>query len=648
MSIVQKLTEGIINRDLAQEGAALITKWENTGLLEGIGDDAKRNSMARLLENQAKELLRESSSMSGGDVEGFAAVAFPLVRRVFGSLIANDLVSVQPMSLPSGLIFFLDFTVSGEVGDNGTTNGRLGYPASTSLYGGGVVGSEITGGVSLASGGLPQQGPYALNNAYSSPTGSAVITALGTGGGAGARPRGSDIWRLVVSGVAGADNNATGSHDTAVNLGQLTQFDPDLSGSAVIVVEALLSNFDTATSPLNLDDLVAIQVSASAVAGDTAGTGFGRLGLSGTVGTPMTGVPVAGSTIGAVRLARRLTQFSSASNGGIVGDRSSTRLLFTFFSNINSAGGTALDARLPCSGAYARLSGGVTNWSWPERDVFSAAQGGSSNALGALVGSANWGLEGNPNIPEIDIKVDSVSVTAVTKKLKAKWTPELGQDLNAYHNLDAEVELTQILSEQIALEIDREIIEDLVRGSTGATRYWSRSPGQFVNRLTGQPADGGASPPDFTGNVSEWYETLIETINDVSAQIHRKTLRGAANFVVCGPEVANILEFTAGFRANVTADSDRGDAGAVKVGSLSKKFDVIVDPYFPRQLVLVGRRGSSFLESGYVYAPYVPLQTTPTIFGVEDFVPRKGVMTRYAKKMVRPDMYGLVIIRDIV
>ena len=114
-----------------------------------------------------------------------------------------------------------------------------------------------------------------------------------------------------------------------------------------------------------------------------------------------------------------------------------------------------------------------------------------------------------------------------------------------------------------------------------------------------------------------------------------------------GPEVANILEFTAGFRANVTADADRGDAGSVKVGSLSKKFDVMVDPYFPRNLILVGRRGSSFLESGYVYAPYVPLQTTPTIFGVEDFTPRKGVMTRYAKKMVRPDMYGLVVIRGM-
>ncbi len=270
-------------------------------------------------------------------------------------------------------------------------------------------------------------------------------------------------------------------------------------------------------------------------------------------------------------------------------------------------------------------------------------------ALGSVNTSSNlYALEGSSDIPEIDIKVDSTAITAQTKKLKAKWTPELGQDLNAYHNLDAEVELTSILSEQIALEIDREILADLVNGATAGTFYWSRSPGLFVSRSTGAEIGASSAAPDFTGTVSEWYETLIETINDVSAQIHRKTLRGGANFVVCSPEVANILEFTSGFRANVTADVDKGEIGAVKVGSLSRKFDVMVDPYFPRNLVLIGRKGSSFLESGYVYAPYVPLQITPTIFGTEDFVPRKGVMTRYGKKMVRPDMYGLVVVRGLL
>jgi hypothetical protein len=307
------------------------------------------------------------------------------------------------------------------------------------------------------------------------------------------------------------------------------------------------------------------------------------------------------------------------------------------------------------------LTGSTVDCTYAIVDTFNNV---GSNALGAIAGAAPWGLEGaganagqfNGNavdfIPEIDIKVDSVSVTAVTKKLKAKWAPELSQDLNAFHNMDAEVELTSILSEQIALEIDQEILNDLVKGTTAGTYYWSRRPGRFVDRATGLDISSSSNEnllgADFTGTVSEWYETLIETINDVSAQIHRKTLRGGANFLVCGPETANVLEFTAGFRASVTHDADTGQAGTVKIGAISKKFDVYVDPYFPRNAVLVGRKGASFLESGYVYAPYVPLQVTPTIFGVEDFVPRKGVMTRYAKKMVRPDMYGLVIIKDFL
>jgi hypothetical protein len=600
MSIVQKLTEGIVNRDLGKEGTALINKWEQTGLLEGLHDDTIRNSMSRLLENQAKELLRESSTMAGGDVEGFAAVAFPLVRRVFGNLIANDLVSVQPMSLPSGLIFFLDFTTS----TNGPGLPRLSYgfdgalstTTESSLYGGGKVGAQITGGVDLGGTDLlnAEAGPYALNQGYSSPTGSSGLTsgttiiASGTVGTAGS-------WTAATSNDTAKRSNA----QSIADADRLVQFDPDLSGSFVAVAQIPKADImPDATDQWNADDYVAITL------------------WDGAVGTrPGTGV----LAVDAVQI-RRLTREDF---------RDDTQILVVMQqSGSTNNASTALAA---CDTA-----------SWSITDDFAA-----SNALGSVVGQSEWGLENEPNIPEIDIKVDSVAVTAITKKLKAKWTPELGQDLNAYHNLDAEVELTQILSEQIALEIDREILEDLVRGATAGIRYWSRAAGRFLNRETGAEV-GVSATPDFTGNVSEWYETLIETINDVSAQIHRKTLRGAANFCVVSPEVANILEFTAGFRANVTADSDKGDAGAVKVGSLSKKFDIIVDPYFPRQLILVGRRGSSFLESGYVYAPYVPLQTTPTIFGVEDFVPRKGVMTRYAKKMVRPDMYGLVVVRDLV
>ena len=590
MSVLDKLTEGIVNRDLQAEGAALMEKWEATGLLEGLGSENTKNGMALLLENQAKELLREASSMAGGDVEGFAAVAFPIVRRVFGGLIANDLVSVQPMSLPSGLIFFLDFTAEADLAKSHLGLQVASDTDSSSIYGGGVLGQAITGGVSL-SGADAELGPYALNNGYSSPTSSATVavTLLTSGTFGGAQATSGDTF----GGVAALDQ---------AEFDKLCRFDPDFTSGTTNV--AICTVAVSGLTNLNRDALQSI----------TLVTTSGTLGNS-------------------IRQVRRLTSFSGSATANV--------LVYA-----------ASDADDPSVVATALETGQTRGIEYMIADSFGGTPAaGAAGARGAVVGASPWDLEAEEAIPEIDIKVDSISVTAMTKKLKAKWTPELGQDLNAYHNLDAEVELTSILSEQIALEIDREILEDLVKGATADTKYWSRRPGRFLDRSTGKPistlSNESLLGADFTGTVSEWYETLVETINDVSAQIHRKTLRGGANFIVVSPEVANILEFTAGFRANVTADSDRGTVGAVNTGSLSKKWDVYVDPYFPRNVVLVGRKGNSFLESGYVYAPYVPLQVTPTIFGVEDFVPRKGVMTRYAKKMVRPDMYGLVVVADL-
>jgi len=576
MSILNKLTEGIVNRDLRKEGTALLNKWEKTGLLEGLEHDHQRQGMARLLENQAKQLLKEASTMAAGgtagDVQGFSAVAFPLVRRVFAGLFANDLVSVQPMSLPSGLIFFLDFTSSD------ATTSRLSYGTDESLFGGGRVASQITGGVLLTNANA-EKGPYALNNGYSSPTGTITITAPA----------------LKASGTIQDGGVALVSTGFSTGYGgiELLRFDPDLvSGSAYAV--ATIEKSELTTGNFDYDNMI-------------------TLTMTGTIANSSLQV-------------RRLTREDPTD---------STKVILTLVGTDGTASEPDVDEAAAAFAAYTRIDGA-------QADAFSA------NGPVGSVDAITFGLENNTAIPEIDIKVDSVAVTAQTKKLKAKWTPELGQDLNAYHNLDAEVELTSILSEQIALEIDHEILEDLITGATAGTYYWSRSPGMFLNRTTGVEVGATTAAPDFTGTVSEWYETLAETINDVSAQIHRKTLRGGANFVVTSPEVANILEFTAGFRASVTHDDTRGSIGAVKVGSLSKKWDVYVDPYFPRNLCLVGRKGGSFLESGYVYAPYVPLQVTPTIFGPEDFVPRKGVMTRYAKKMVRPDMYGLVIVRGLL
>ena len=261
----------------------------------------------------------------------------------------------------------------------------------------------------------------------------------------------------------------------------------------------------------------------------------------------------------------------------------------------------------------------------------------------------------SPRIPEIDIKIESIAVTAATRKLRARWSPELAQDLNAYHSLDAEVELTQILSEQIALEIDREILNDLLTEANGANYYWSRMPGKFVNKTNGAEQSLSstlATGPSFTGTVREWYETLVETIIDVANQIHRKTLRGSANFIVCSPEVATIFEASVLYKPSYTLDgqgqvSQPFQLGAAPVGTLSNRFTVYKDPYFPRNKILVGYKGGSYLETGYVYAPYVPLIVTPTIFAPEDFTPRKGVMTRYGKKMIRSDFYGSVTVMDM-
>ena len=613
MSIIQTLTEGIVNRDMGKEGAALLNKWGKTGLLEGLQNEQQKHTMARLLENQAKELLRESSSMGAGDVEGFAAVAFPIVRRVFAGLIANDLVSVQPMSLPSGLIFFLDFTFSDNLGSS-TANSRLGNKQAESIYGTSDVGSQVIDGVSLVDG---QKGEFGgpgragmVGYAYASPTGSNAVLD-------GSTTDNRCKSTFLLDGAV--------SHANA----KLIQFDADLlavtdSSLGVFVIdveEDKLTNAD-------YDNLAAFEWSELR---------RGAVGSNNTVITMLDGITgISSMDVTKISQIRRLTSRAAAADAAT--DEAAVRFVM-----VTSDLATFVAGATGACGAVTAGTAADPKLAYPVKDSLSEKASG-----GGALDSYTMLLENQEQIPEIDIKVDSTAITAQSKKLKAKWTPELGQDLNAYHNIDAEVELTSILSEQIALEIDREILADLVNGATAGTYYWSRSPGLFVNRVTGAELGASSAAPDFTGTVSEWYETLIETMNDVSAQIHRKTLRGGANFCVCGPEVANILEFTSGFRANVTADADKGDIGAVKAGSLSRKWDVIVDPYFPRNVILMGRKGSSFLESGYVYAPYVPLQTTPTIFGPEDFVPRKGVMTRYAKKMVRADMYGLVIVRGLM
>jgi len=584
-SILEKLTEGVVERNMLKETAAVVSKWESSGLLEGLKTSRQKSTMAVLLENQAKELLKESTTMAAGDVQGFAAVAFPIVRRVFAGLIANDLVSVQPMSLPSGLVFFMDFKRGTGIGN---TDDKV-FSEDSSFFGD-RLGVEITGGIRVDGVEHAEKGFYNLANGYN-----------------------TSRWYNVLTASSFTTENAAFlvADGTAAQLAAI-RHDPDLVNSSTYLSASVVS---VPLSSLTYGSLIAEQdvfaVSLSLVSG-AASNASGS--YTGAVVTP------GGEELTVIR---RLAKVDKA-NGKLV---------------IVLATTGSSPSLVPVAG-----TGKMVALSYPIKDGLEAV---GASSLGALRGTTPWTFEGTSDIPEIELKVDSYSITARTRKLKASWTPELGQDLNAYHNLDAEVELTSMLSEQIGLEIDQEILNDLVKGQTAGVKYWSRRPGKFVNRDTGATIEGTYSP-DFTGNVSMWYETLVETINDVSANIHRKTLRGGANFLVCGPEVANVLEFTSGFRASVTADAEKGTVGAVKVGDLNKKWDIIVHPYFHRNVILVGRKGGSFLESGYVYAPYVPLQSTPTIFDPDTFVPRKAVMTRYGKTMVRPDMYGLVVVQNLL
>jgi len=562
MKLLEKLSEGVIQRDVRKEQSLLVEKWSQTGLLDGL-ERQDRTNMAILLENQTKELIREASTMAAGDVAGFASVAFPMVRRIHGKAIATKIVSVQPMSMPAGLIFFLDFVYN-------TT--RQGNPADASVYGGNVVGSELTSGVKVEDTGnlrYGERGFYNLNNSYSSATGTFPQFAV------------SEKQTVFM-----VENSET--------TDKLIQYDPDLeSGSYATVLQVTLTAAEKAL--MMGDNLMSVVFISSSV--------------------PST---MSGST-----QVRRLTHWDEDD-----ADRLTLNLVF-------HSG----------SGAFTALSS--TDYPALMSLGYASKDNLETPNLGAIVGTSAWELENNEEIPEINIKVDSIAVTAGTKKLKAVWTPELAQDLTAFHNVDSEVELTGILSDQIELEINAELLTDLCKGATAGKFYWSRRPGKFLNRTTGADITSATSPPDFTGNVSEWYETLLETINDLSAKIYRKVLKGGANFMVVNPDVASILEMTNGFRANSAVDDEMGDAGTQKIGTISRKWEIYVDPHFYRNVILVGRKGKSFLESGYVYSPYVPLQVSPTILHVESFVPRKAIMTRYAKQMVRPDYYGLVFIENM-
>jgi len=630
---LETLSEGIRSRHMGEENSRLVEKWSRTGLLRGL-ESTKRENMARLLENQTAELLREQSTIgtgggagtASGDLRGFSNIAFPIVRRVFGGLVANELVSIQPMSLPSGLLFYLDYTYGSNVGgDASLTTGNAGtYDKETYQRGQSIYNNPTGKGV--RSGSLATGGQYDLVGATYSKVHSSSVSP-----------------NVLFAGAHGANSSLTSGslcHATGSDA-KLLQFDPQvldlIEGDAGLDGDGrfCLVVVDVTDGAFNNVDLTNAKDISLFSAVPEVRLGAKELGASFQGGK------------GILNL-RRLNQLGTFANNKFTADPLVTRstsnaaLLTVMSGNFKGSIGAGNTALNYLSASYA--IGPTLN-----------VEDGSGSTLTIPSFESDFGATPSPVIPEIDIKVESIAVTAATRKLRARWSPELAQDLNAYHSLDAEVELTQILSEQVALEIDREILNDLLSEAQGANLYWSRAPGKFLNKETGAEVklnDSLSAGPRFTGTVREWYETLVESVIDVANTIHRKTLRGSANFVVTSPDVCTMFEASVMYRPSLSLDSEGQvsspfSLGAEKVGTLSNRFTVYKDPYFPRNKILVGYKGGSYLETGYVYAPYVPLIVTPTIFAPEDFTPRKGVMTRYGKKMVRADFYGTVTVADL-
>lgn len=558
----------------------LVGKWAKTGLLSKL-DASRQQNMAVMLENEAQALgaLLQESTMNSS-VAGFSKIAFPLVRRVFANLIADKIVSIQPMSLPSGLLFYLDFKYEGS-----TT--KPPYTADGSLYGSLSFGGnrKLEGlGAQLASGGW-----YGLNSSYGYRifrSGSIVATTMPLASTASA----SATWVGTFIGEDGLSYTA-----------QRYEF-----------------NFGTAITSLDLSNLRQYTVVPTAnIANDQ---GALHKGLSGVV---------------------------SASNA------------FTILRGETALSGAAVDlsTQTLTSGKIVVYVSGV--------DVTDTAS--LTSASGAeLLFIANTDLDNRAEfeavaqIPEINLEIKKIEVVAQTRKLKTKWTPEMAQDINAYHGLDAELELTKILSEQIIIDIDREIVGDLLTGAHFKD-VWSRKIGKYVTLnssgavvtnttntdILGFGSGANGAGPVFRGTQKEWYQTLIEKINKMSYKIFQVVLRGRANFIVTSATIAGMLESTEDYRMDIGADRVTGDIGVIRTGTLQNRYAVYVDPYLPDGLMLVGYKGTNFLESGYVYAPYIPLVAVPTLFDPEDFTPRKGVMTRYSKQMVRPEFYGVIFVLDL-
>jgi len=574
MSSIQSLLESANPwKSLQSDAAKLASKWSKTGLLEGFGSEVERNNMALILENQAKQLVVETSQTGAspnagtftvGQSENWAGIALPLVRKVFGSIAAKEFVSVQPMNLPSGLVFFLDF----QYGTNVTPFGQ-----NQSLYGTRNASGQYPYSTLDTTGGLYGAGRFAYStNQFSS---SILVTGSANGG--------------ALPGVIAGTSTLTTASWAEVN------YDSALSASAVANGIYKLT-IATASASLPFFDPDGVRAF----------------------------VMVSGSVFTSGSILPAFTTYNYTNN--------TVTLFYTASSTVSAQGGSGT---------------GATVWVYYNKTTADNARGDFEDPTGATLptfSTPNAQSATTIGIPEINIKMQSQAIVAKTKKLKAVWTPEFAQDLNAYQNIDAEAELTNIMSEYISMEIDLEILDMLIEDASAATEYWSA-----VNNTSIVSPSAPTQNLGFYNTQGAWFQTLGTKMQKVSNKIHQLTLRGGANFLVCSPTVATILESIPGFSSNSNGDVSNMEYafGVQKTGAINNRYTVYKNPYMTENTILMGFRGKQFLESGAVFAPYIPLIMTPLVYDPNTFTPRKGLMTRYAKKMLRPEFYGKIYVSGL-
>ena len=529
-----------------------IKKWDDLGFLEGLAGHQKDN-IAQLYENQASYLINEAAT---SDASGsFETVVFPIIRRVFSKLLANDIVSVQAMNLPIGKLFYfipkIQDTKAAPFGYPSTeTNPGAGYTSSQSLY------DRFYEEDDAATSGL------------------------------------FDYSR-------GAATTVTGNPFAFVSFsnGAVTESAAALSGSSVSSLLIVLSGFSK--------------------------DGQGKMiGADGNVMD--TEEFLASLTVAVGGTSRNFNVVTQKYGKGIV--------------EYGQKSGSGVNKYNDICDEEGKIYLNVDVETYSATAGFSAADySGSGDDLALtdiLVSYRTYdSLEFEETIGEVSFDLQSVTVSVTERKLRASWSPELAQDVSAFHNIDAEAELTALLSEQVAAEIDREILRDLRKGAAWRTK-WDYNEWKYG-------ASGGTPFMGYT--QKDWNQTLVTKINQISAQIHKTTLRGGANWIVVSSEVSAVFDDLEYFHvSNAAPEQDSYNMGIEKIGSLAGRYQVYRDPYLPAGKVLIGHKGKSLLDAGYIYAPYVPLQLTPTMYNPFNFTPIKGIMTRYAKKMVNNRYYGLI------